>query len=54
MNAAASELSALRKRISHTCPECGEVFTAITKAIYCSNACRQRAKYKRSTGQSKT
>ena len=28
-------------------PECGEVFTAITKAIYCSNACRQRAKYRR-------
>lgn len=50
MSKAASELAGLRKRVSHTCPICGVRFEAIKSAIYCSNACRQRAKYQRSKG----
>ena len=36
-----------RARISHTCPICGRVFTALKTARYCSNRCRQAAKYQR-------
>ncbi len=28
------------------CPVCGKRFSAIVKAIYCSNACKQKAKYR--------
>lgn len=38
---------ALRRRIPHTCPICGQSFTAYTTAVYCSNRCRQAAKYRR-------
>jgi len=46
----ASELAAQRRRVSHTCPVCGATFTAIKTARYCSNACRQKAKYRRGKG----
>jgi hypothetical protein len=44
-----SALSALRKTTWHYCaePSCGKRFAGILKARYCSNACRQRAKYTR-------
>ena len=40
-------LSALRKTTWHYCaePTCGKRFAGIAKAKFCSNACRQRAKY---------
>lgn len=38
---------ATRVTESHKCPECEVTFEAIKKAIYCSNRCRQRAKYRR-------
>lgn len=40
-------LSALRKTTWHYCaePSCGKRFAGIAKAKFCSNACRQRAKY---------
>lgn len=44
---AAALLSAQRKRIDKVCPQCGKQFKAIKTAVYCSNACRQRAKYAR-------
>ena len=52
----ASRLASLRRRVTHKCAECGVEFEAIKIARYCqtdedgnpSNACRQRAKYKRS------
>jgi len=43
----AQALSAMRKRIKHKCQVCGKSFKAIKTAKYCSNACRQRAKYER-------
>ena len=43
----ARRLNSLRKVVDHTCKECGEPFQGIKKAVYCSNRCRQRAKYKR-------
>jgi ribosomal protein L34E len=40
-------LAALRKRTWHRCAQCGKRFSGIAKALYCSNACRQKAKYAR-------
>ena len=40
-------LAALRRTTWHYCRVCGKRFAGITKAVYCSNACRQKAKYKR-------
>ena len=48
MNNPASQLAALRRKVSHTCPVCGDAFLGIKKAVYCSNKCIQRAKRKRS------
>ena len=31
----------------HVCPQCRRDFEAIGKAVYCSNACRQKAKRER-------
>jgi predicted nucleic acid-binding Zn ribbon protein len=45
---AARQLAALRRRHSKECAVCGKGFKAIATARYCSNACRQRAKYQRS------
>ena len=41
-------LAAMRGRHWHVCPSCGKRFSGIKTARYCSNACRQKAKYKRS------
>jgi len=38
----------LRKIIPHTCAVCGIEFQALKTAKYCSNRCRQAAKYQRS------
>jgi predicted nucleic acid-binding Zn ribbon protein len=38
--------------VRHTCAVCGKVFNGIKKAVYCSNACRQKAKYRRNTAKS--
>jgi hypothetical protein len=43
----ASALSAMRKTTWHYCAVCNKRFAGILKARYCSNACRQRAKYTR-------
>ena len=43
----ASELASQRQRIGHVCPVCGASFTALKTARYCSNPCRQKAKYRR-------
>jgi len=45
--AAASDLAAKRRIVAHTCAHCGAAFTAIKKARYCSERCRQAAKYQR-------
>jgi len=42
-------LRALRPVRSYTCQMCGKPFTASdARAKFCSNACRQKAKYERS------
>lgn len=40
-------LAALRRRSWHVCPVCQKRFKGIAKAVYDSNACRQKAKYRR-------
>jgi ribosomal protein L34E len=45
------QLAALRKKVRHVCAECGEPFEAIKTARFCSNACKQRDKYRRSKQQ---
>jgi hypothetical protein len=44
---AGQKVCQFRKIIQHTCPVCGASFTALKTAVYCSNACRQKAKYQR-------
>jgi predicted nucleic acid-binding Zn ribbon protein len=41
------ELAALRKRVKKNCVVCGREIVALKQAKYCSNRCRQRAKYQR-------
>jgi predicted nucleic acid-binding Zn ribbon protein len=48
MSRPAKALAALRRRHRKNCAVCGKGFTAIKTARYCSNACRQKAKYRRS------
>lgn len=43
----AAELAAMRKIHEHKCTQCGEPFEGIRQAKYCSEACKQRAKYAR-------
>lgn len=43
----AAALSAMRKTHWHYCAVCNKRFSGIAKAVYCSNACRQKAKYAR-------
>ena len=43
----AAALSAMRKTSWHYCAVCQKRFSGISKAVYCSNACRQKAKYTR-------
>jgi ribosomal protein L34E len=40
-------LAALRRTTWHQCHVCGKRFSGIKTAKFCSNACRQAAKYKR-------
>lgn len=40
-------LAAMRRTTWHHCPICQKRFAGIAKAVYCSNACRQKAKYRR-------
>jgi len=47
MSKAARELAALRRKVNHKCGTCGTGFRGNKTARYCSNACRQKAKYKR-------
>ena len=42
-----SDLAALRKTVWHICPVCQASFLALRTAVYCSNRCRQAAKYRR-------
>lgn len=44
-------LSALRKTTWHYCVVCNKRFAGITKAKFCSNACRQKDKYARKKAQ---
>ena len=43
----ASEILRSFNRAEHVCAVCGKTFTAYKQAKYCSNACRQKAKYAR-------
>lgn len=45
-------LSSKRVREKKQCPVCNNEFVGIKKAIYCSNKCRQQAKYKRKKSES--
>lgn len=40
-------LAAMRRTTWHYCPVCNKRFAGIAKAKFCSNACRQKAKYMR-------
>jgi uncharacterized protein (DUF983 family) len=44
---AGAALAALRRKAAHRCPVCEKTFKGIATAVYCSNACRQKAKYRR-------
>lgn len=37
-----------RKIVEGTCRQCGVPFTGLKTKKFCSNACRQKAKYQRS------
>ena len=43
----ASELFRELNKLTHICQMCGKEFVAHKSAKYCSNACKQRAKYAR-------
>lgn len=47
ISTAGARLAAMRRQVTHLCQQCQEPFTGIMQAKYCSNACRQRAKYAR-------
>jgi len=40
-----AQLSAQRKQYDKVCPSCNEHFNGIKIAVFCSNRCRQKAKY---------
>jgi predicted nucleic acid-binding Zn ribbon protein len=40
-------LAAQRRTKWHDCAVCGKPFVALASAVTCSNACRQKAKYRR-------
>ena len=48
-------LAAMRGKHWHYCaePSCGKRFSGIKTAKFCSNACRQRAKYTKQKGDSR-
>jgi predicted nucleic acid-binding Zn ribbon protein len=43
----ARDLAAMRKQVERRCAVCGTETLKLKTARYCSNACRQRAKYER-------
>lgn len=47
-------LASLRRTPWHLCESCGKRFSGIKTAKFCSNACRQKAKYKRMRADSHT
>ena len=48
MTSPAAALRAMRPVLNYTCVRCGRGFTASdARARYCSNRCRQAAKYQR-------
>lgn len=42
-----AQLSAQRKQYNKVCPSCSCAFQGVKIAKYCSNRCRQKAKYRR-------
>lgn len=46
-----SRIDQFRRKIGHVCPVCGKSFTGLKTARYCSNRCRQAAKYARMTAK---
>lgn len=44
-------LSDMRRRVRHKCAWCKTSFVAVKSAVYCSNSCRQKAKYARKKQQ---
>jgi ribosomal protein L34E len=42
-----AKLAAMRRTTWHVCQICGKRFSGIATAKFCSNACRQKAKYQR-------
>lgn len=40
-------LAAQRRIVAHICAHCGLTFQGIKKAVYCSERCKQAAKYRR-------
>jgi hypothetical protein len=44
-------LAALRRRSWHNCAVCKKRFSGIAKAVYCSNACKQKAKNQRNAAR---
>jgi len=44
---AGRELAAARQLKEKRCPICGKDFMTVGRGVYCSNACKQRAKYQR-------
>lgn len=45
-------LAAQRRTTVHECVICGKPFVALARALTCSNACRQKAKYRRARARS--
>lgn len=44
---AAQQLAAMRRKVEKDCSTCGEPFTGLKTALYCSDSCRYVAAYKR-------
>ncbi|MER2513737.1 MAG: hypothetical protein ABTQ25_15175 [Nitrosomonas ureae] len=44
---AGKRLADARPKREQSCAVCGKVFTTMGRGTYCSNACRQKAKYAR-------
>lgn len=49
MTTPGSALAAQRRQVSHHCRWCGNAFTGIKTARYCSGSCQQKAKRDRAT-----
>lgn len=47
MNNPGAALAAMRRNETKRCAHCGASFTAIRTARYCSERCKQAAKYRR-------